>query len=80
MRHEDDSDIEKVINYRLAVNPDVLANDPVPILKASKSTIPPKADRNPTWWTKNTNTISWEVSDTYEETILDPANAAILPS
>jgi hypothetical protein len=57
---EHDSDVEHIINYKLAANPDVLANDPVPAFHAPDNAIPPSGRFNRVWWEKNTNTFKWE--------------------
>ncbi|KAF2823532.1 hypothetical protein CC86DRAFT_356221 [Ophiobolus disseminans] len=58
--NENDVDIEKVINYRLAANPDVLDNDTIEEFVVPENALPPPGPFKATWWDRNTNTAKWE--------------------
>jgi hypothetical protein len=59
---EDDSDLEKVINYRLPANPEVVLNKAWPHHAAAKQLrkAPPSGPFKARWWEVNTNTVTWE--------------------
>ncbi|KAH7079176.1 hypothetical protein BKA63DRAFT_409412 [Paraphoma chrysanthemicola] len=57
---EDDSDVDKVINYRIPVNAEALAQDPPPRAVTLERAIPPQGPFKATWWKKNTATDKWE--------------------
>jgi hypothetical protein len=52
--------VDRVINYRVPVNPEVLAADPAPELVASKQAMPPHGPFNAKWWARNKSTVEWE--------------------
>jgi hypothetical protein len=56
----DDSDIEKVVNYRFPANSIVSTNVDSAYKGISKRPIPPAGKFNPKWWETNTNTVHWE--------------------
>jgi hypothetical protein len=57
---EDDTDVEKIVNYRLPVNPDVSVNETWPDCVVAKRAIPPPGAFKPKWWELNTSTATWE--------------------
>jgi hypothetical protein len=57
---EDDSDLEKVINYRLPTNPEVQLHQSWSDHGAAKRAVPPPGPFKPRWWELNTSTATWE--------------------
>lgn len=56
----DDSDIEKVINYKLPANPDAFNVCPESEIITSKGTKPPPGKFNANWWLQRDLTQHWE--------------------
>ena len=56
----DDSDIEKVINYKLPVNPDAFTVCPEAEMIATKGAKPPPGKFNANWWLQRDLTQHWE--------------------
>ncbi|KAA8614693.1 protein containing SET domain protein [Pyrenophora tritici-repentis] len=56
----DDSDIEKVINYKLPVNPDAFTVCPESEMIACKGAKPPLGKFNSNWWLQQEITSHWE--------------------
>jgi hypothetical protein len=57
---EDDSDLEKVINYKLPANPEVAFDQAKPRHVDVKRKAPPVGLFKARWWEVNTNTATWE--------------------
>lgn len=55
-----DSDIERVINYRLAVNPDVLAGSIITNPRSKSLGSPPAGPFDAKWWHRRTSAWYWE--------------------
>ncbi|RAR10939.1 hypothetical protein DDE82_000911 [Stemphylium lycopersici] len=56
----DDSDIEKVINYKLPANPDAFTVCPEAEMIATKGAKPPPGKFNANWWLQRDLTQHWE--------------------
>jgi len=57
---DDDSDVEKVINYKLPVNPDAFTICPESEMIVCKGTKPPSGKFNSNWWLQQEITSHWE--------------------
>lgn len=57
---DDDSDVEKVVNYRLHMNSDALAHSSEHISGTVRGSKPPDGKFNPKWWRSHTQTRIWE--------------------
>ncbi|KAG9187712.1 histone-lysine N-methyltransferase EZH2 [Alternaria panax] len=57
---DDDSDIEKVINYKLPANPDAFDTCPGSEMITSKGAKPPPGKFNANWWLQQDMTQHWE--------------------
>ncbi|KAF2032179.1 SET domain-containing protein, partial [Setomelanomma holmii] len=55
-----DSDVDRVINYRIPVNSDVLADGQMSDSTAPEHFVPPPGPFQPRWWEKHTSTVNWE--------------------
>jgi hypothetical protein len=56
----DDSNIEKVVNYRFPANSVVSTIDKEAHRTVRKRPIPPPGPFKPRWWESNTSTVNWE--------------------
>ncbi|KAH3910960.1 hypothetical protein HBI56_002380 [Parastagonospora nodorum] len=54
----DDSDVEKIVNYKFPSNPDSLKSQPTS--KALGRSLPPPGDFRPKWWLDYTITSQWD--------------------
>jgi hypothetical protein len=57
---DEDSDVEKIINYKFPANPDVDIGDQWSESNRSRRALPPSGPFKPRWWETNTNTVKWE--------------------
>ena len=57
---DSDSDVERVINYKLPTNPDAFELCPETELIESKGSKPPKGNFPKDWWFKKTNARRWD--------------------
>ncbi len=57
---DDDSDIEKVINYKLPTNPEAFNANPESEMIESKGLKPPDGQFNRRWWHENTYAHRWD--------------------
>lgn len=56
----EDSDVEKVVNYKFPANPDVDIRDKWLGSRTPRRTLPPPGPFKPRWWEINTTTTKWE--------------------
>jgi hypothetical protein len=57
---DEDSDVEKVINYKFPANCDVEIGDQWSESNRPRRALPPPGSFKPRWWETNTNTVKWE--------------------